>query len=169
MYNSKTVRLSVTCHCIMLYCPVFFLWWCQCCHIHTVWNLKYNSSLFLLTSYPLLLQVFLSISATPIVPPSVVIYSAVSFLVFMVTVDHFVPFCIFTLCDRCFPTFWRHVLPLSSGWLNVVQLYAEVVGRKRNVSVMWLFGGNLAKQSYGRTRRIGLVWANGSQFQEWSS
>jgi len=40
---------------------------------------------------------------------------------------------------------------------NVVQLYNEVVGRKRNVMVMWVFGGNVANQSYGRTRRIGLV------------
>jgi hypothetical protein len=41
--------------------------------------------------------------------------------------------------------------------LNVVQVDAEVVGRKRNVSLMWELGRNLAHQSYGRGRRIGLV------------
>ena len=39
----------------------------------------------------------------------------------------------------------------------MVQLNAEVVGRKKNVLVMWEVGGNLANQSYGRTRRIGLI------------
>ena len=40
---------------------------------------------------------------------------------------------------------------------SMVQLNAEVVGRKRNVLVMLEGGGNLANQSYGRMRRIGLV------------
>jgi len=149
-------------------CPLFFLWWCQYCHIQYSLKFKiYSSSLFLLTSYPLLLLPFFSISAAPIVPPSVVSYSAVCFLVFVASVDYFVPFWISALCDRCFATFWRYVLRLSSGWLNVVHLSAEVVGRRRNVSVMWEARGNLANQNYGRTRRIGLIWANGSEFHEW--
>ena len=39
----------------------------------------------------------------------------------------------------------------------MVQLNAEVVGRKKNVLVIWEIEGNLANHSCGRTRRIGLV------------
>jgi hypothetical protein len=48
--------------------------------------------------------------------------------------------------------FWRNILAPSSGWVNVVQMDAEVIGRKECVSYVHRFEGMLASQSHGRQK-----------------
>jgi len=59
--------------------------------------------------------------------------------------------------DVCVAMFWWNRLPPSSGWLNLVQVVAEVVGMTQTCWLHGTFGGNLAKQRSKREWRIGLV------------
>jgi hypothetical protein len=51
-----------------------------------------------------------------------------------------------------FLTFQRTILPPSSGWVNLVQVDAEVVGKK-TCCFYGKVGGILANQSYGSEKR----------------